>query len=119
MEDNNNINKRRRGGGERWSSSKDDDDSSQEDCQHVSSSLVKFNQGQQVIESWFYNQLFTKLRCLLTKIGSEEVLEVAVKSFGAFVGNTKVVVNGANYVINVVVIKPLSVIIISSKIAYV
>jgi hypothetical protein len=43
--------------------------------------------------------LLTKLGCPLTKIGSEEILEVVVKSFGAFVGNTKVVVNGANYVI--------------------
>ncbi len=42
-----------------------------------------------------------------------------VKSSRTFVGNTKVVVNGANYAINVVVIKPLSVPLISSKIAYV
>ncbi len=98
MEESNNINKRK--GGERWSSSKDDDDdSSQEDCQHVSPPLVKLNQGQQVTKSWSYNQLLTKLGCPLTKIGSEEILEVVVKSFGAFVGNTKVVVNGANYVI--------------------
>jgi hypothetical protein len=63
--------------------------------------------------------LLTKLGCPLTKIGFKEVLEVAVKSFRAFVGNTKVVVNGANYAIDVVVIKPLSVPLISSKISYV
>lgn len=61
----------------------------------------------------------TKLGCPLTKIGFEEVLEVAVKSYGAFVGNTKVVVNGANFAINVVVIELISVPLISSKIAYV
>jgi hypothetical protein len=60
-----------------------------------------------------------KLWCSLIRIGFEKVLEVVVKNYGSFVGDTKVVVNGANFAINVVVIKPLSVPLINSKLAYV
>jgi len=65
--------------------------------------------------SWSYKYLPTKLGHLLTKIGSREVLEVAVKSFGTFAGNAKVVMNEANFAMDVVVIKPLNVLLVSSK----
>jgi len=44
---------------------------------------------------------------------------VAMKSFRTFVGNAKVVMNGANFAMDVVVIKPLNVLLVSSKIAFV
>ncbi|CAM6035832.1 unnamed protein product [Sphagnum compactum] len=67
--------------------------------------------------SWSYKQLPTELGHPLTKIGSGEVLEVAVKSSGAFAGNAKVAVNGANSAADAAVIKPLSVPPVSSKTA--
>ncbi|CAK9196861.1 unnamed protein product [Sphagnum troendelagicum] len=67
--------------------------------------------------SWSYNKLPTELGHPLTKIGSGEVLEVAVKSSGAFAGNAKVAVNGANSAADAAVIKPLSVPPVSSKTA--
>ncbi len=67
--------------------------------------------------SWSYKQLPTELGHPLTKIGSGEVLEVAVKSSGAFAGNAKVAVNGANSAADGAVIKPLSVPPVSSKTA--
>jgi hypothetical protein len=44
---------------------------------------------------------------------------VVLKSFRTFARNAKVVMNGAKFAIDVVVIKPLSVLIINSKIAFV
>ncbi|CAM6013898.1 unnamed protein product [Sphagnum balticum] len=67
--------------------------------------------------SWSYKQSPTELGHPLTKIGSGEVPEVAVKSSGAFAGNAKVAVNGANSAADAAVIKPLSVPPVSSKTA--
>jgi hypothetical protein len=44
---------------------------------------------------------------------------MAVKNFGTFARNAKVVMNGANFALDVVVIKPLNILLVSSKIAFV
>jgi hypothetical protein len=43
---------------------------------------------------------------------------MAVKSFGTFARNAKVVMNGANFAVDIILIKPLNVLLISSNIAF-
>jgi hypothetical protein len=43
---------------------------------------------------------------------------MAVKNFGTFARNAKVVMNGANFAVDVILIKPLNVLLISSNIAF-
>jgi hypothetical protein len=42
-----------------------------------------------------------------------------MKSFGTFARNAKVVMNGANFAMDVVVIKPLNVLLVSTKTTFV